>query len=493
MSGRSEKVHGCPGTGKTWTLQERVSSLCADGYKLSDITLTTFRKQTAMELKERDGLEGTQAGTLHHICRVLLGGPDVMDIKDDVRFGEAYGYKMNTRAAAEDPTSGTPKDCYSWVRNTFTPLEDVYMYPGYDAISHIDMERFITDYETYKQEVCKVDFTDLLTMVHGGQTTLNTSIMLGDEYQDFTPLQDAVFRKLSKGMDYTIIAGDPAQSIYGMFGGKPELFNDWNVETNTILQKSHRLYTPIWDLARTTLQCENQDAPDIVTKEATHNPIRTMRFDDPYPDVGGSVLHLIRCNYQKDAIAMQLAELGTLFSGLDGWTTDELKLFNVILKMREKRILKRDDMWTLRKYYSKHVLISESEIENNFLATDIPPVTKALYEIMRTPNPVAYCDTPHKLLMMKIGQVLKARNTPIEIPELKNVRLLTIHGAKGAEADTVFLHTGITPRIRKSICFPSGDSQAEARVWYVGITRAKKWLYLVRDKGKNYELPVVVS
>jgi superfamily I DNA/RNA helicase len=86
---------------------------------------------------------------------------------------------------------------------------------------------------------------------------------------------------------------------------------------------------------------------------------------------------------------------------------------------------------------------------------------------------------------------LKIRNTPVTHEDLKEVRVLTIHGAKGAEADTVYLHTGITPKIKRSIAIPGPDSEAEARVWYVGITRAKHRLYLVKDKGKNYGLPVV--
>jgi superfamily I DNA/RNA helicase len=33
-------------------------------------------------------------------------------------------------------------------------------------------------------------------------------------------------------------------------------------------------------------------------------------------------------------------------------------------------------------------------------------------------------------------------------------------------------------------------SQEEARVWYVGITRTMKRLYLIHDEGKNYPLPM---
>lgn len=491
MSQNTEKVHGCPGTGKTWTLWERVAMLLQDGYYPDGVTLTTFRRTTATELKS--GLKGTQAGTLHHICRKLLGSPAIMGPGDNAKFGVKYGYNISDKGYTEDMTGGNPIDCYAWLRNTFTSMDEYYLYPGFEAISHIDMAHFIEDYEEYKHEVEKVDFTDLLTIALENEITLNTHVLLVDEYQDFTPLQDAVIKSISKDCDYVIIAGDPGQAIYGVFGGRPELFNNFKADTNTILQHSHRLYTPIWNLARETLAIERQDTPEIVTSEAPHNPIQHMSFDDPCPVHPGTELHLVRCNYQAPAIAMQLAEAGRPFSGLGGWTDTEVGLFNVILKMRSSDIITRKDIKdVLLKYYPSQVSIKAEDLKD-YRAIDKPPVTKALYDIMRTPNPIAYIKDGGTLLNLKISQALKLRNTTITSKDLQEIRLLTIHGAKGAEADTVFLHTGITPKIRKAIAIPGPESEAEARVWYVGITRAKHWLYLIQDKGRNYELPAVVS
>jgi DNA helicase-2/ATP-dependent DNA helicase PcrA len=53
------------------------------------------------------------------------------------------------------------------------------------------------------------------------------------------------------------------------------------------------------------------------------------------------------------------------------------------------------------------------------------------------------------------------------------VRLSTIHSAKGREADQVILNTGLTMRTLRSI---DDNPDAEARVWYVGLTRTKNIL-----------------
>ena len=64
--------------------------------------------------------------------------------------------------------------------------------------------------------------------------------------------------------------------------------------------------------------------------------------------------------------------------------------------------------------------------------------------------------------------------------------MYTIHAAKGAEAHAVFLHSYVTKAISEAIRLPCEKSRAEARVWYVGATRAQDHLYLVEDKGANY-------
>jgi superfamily I DNA/RNA helicase len=63
----------------------------------------------------------------------------------------------------------------------------------------------------------------------------------------------------------------------------------------------------------------------------------------------------------------------------------------------------------------------------------------------------------------------------------------TIHGAKGLEAETMFLHTGITNKINQSI-LDYERLKDEARVWYVGLSRTSQKMYIVLDKGKRFNV-----
>ena len=65
----------------------------------------------------------------------------------------------------------------------------------------------------------------------------------------------------------------------------------------------------------------------------------------------------------------------------------------------------------------------------------------------------------------------------MELFEKAPVRLLTIHGAKGTEADNVILIGDTTKNVADGMYDP--DSDTEAKVFYVGVTRAKKNLYII--------------
>ena len=65
------------------------------------------------------------------------------------------------------------------------------------------------------------------------------------------------------------------------------------------------------------------------------------------------------------------------------------------------------------------------------------------------------------------------------------IRVSTIHASKGREARHVVLHTGITARTEAGI---ESNPDAEARVWYVGITRAKERLDVVAGHDRSYNI-----
>jgi len=75
----------------------------------------------------------------------------------------------------------------------------------------------------------------------------------------------------------------------------------------------------------------------------------------------------------------------------------------------------------------------------------------------------------------------------IEEMEEKNIKIMSIHKSKGLGADYVFmigLNEGILPNRKRG----NDSMESQRRLFYVGMTRAKKQLYLysnIKIEGKH--------
>jgi len=210
----------------------------------------------------------------------------------------------------------------------------------------------------------------------------------------------------------------------------------------------------------------------------------------------------MRCNYQAHAIALSLAKNGKVFSGLCGWEDEEIDAANAIILIRQGKAVSFEQMKAIINLFPLKTLgIKGSKtdflksLKKNYapqLHTGTGILNSKILSVLNSGDPTKGMLRDSVLFKAKINGI-KRRTELITSKEVKNRMVLTIHGAKGLEANAVFLHTAITPRISKALLIPGKESKAEARVWYVGATRAKKVLYLVTDAGKNYPLPEVPS
>ena len=101
----------------------------------------------------------------------------------------------------------------------------------YQAFIFDTAARAIEEYDTYKKARGRIDYTDMEVLVldlldnPAVQDTLRRELdlLMVDEFQDTSPIQLAVFLKLSRLAKKSVWVGDPKQSIYGFRGAEPRL------------------------------------------------------------------------------------------------------------------------------------------------------------------------------------------------------------------------------------------------------------------------------
>jgi DNA helicase II / ATP-dependent DNA helicase PcrA len=548
------KILGRAGCGKTHTaLKKVIEFIDSCSYKIDDITMTTFRKSAAEDIIDAvmrafpliDGSElRKNVGTIHSQCYRLIGAPDLLTAKDYSNFLQEYPtYALYATVTDRDVkrdvdidnynevASADLFDLYAWCKNTMTPPQDCWKYPSFDQMSipHEKVPMFFTQFEDYKRFKQRIDFTDMLQRVIDEKIMLGTKVLVVDEFQDLTPQMYAIFKMWEKDSEHVIIAGDPYQSIYGVFGGSPDFFNEWEADEDIVLRYSHRLPQHVNALSYEVLKMDGMYPPPIWAKYGCGDCITAMHYTEEYP-VYATELHLVRANYQIPGVMLRLAQDGKLFSTInprnEGWTSTEIDLANAIISLKTGKELTMTHIKAIVEYFpvemldlpcgdylsdelnkkkdtkkkrelnkTKKELVENgyyvANVHNGVAKVEIWHPSPEIMNILKSPEPTQGMNKENNNLFVAKINGVKDRKELIEYSEAANRRVMTIHGAKGLESLAVFLHTSITRKIKQAIIKDVKESQAEARVWYVGCTRAIEHLYLVQDEKNNYDIPTI--
>ena len=241
------------GTGKTRALTHRIAYGVATGaYKPQAVLALTFTTRAAGELRTRLrelGLPGVQGRTFHSAALRQAQyfwprayGTDLPAVSDD-RIGIVAAAARKLRLA---PDTGQLRDLLtevSWAKVSNVQAAD---YPELAARSGREVSglepaqvgRVLGAYERVKAERGVIDFDDILLctvalLAENGDIAEEVRAtyrhLLVDEYQDVSPLQQTLLEGwLGEGRDHCVV-GDPAQTIHSFAGASPVYLNTFPV------------------------------------------------------------------------------------------------------------------------------------------------------------------------------------------------------------------------------------------------------------------------
>lgn len=474
-------VLGGPGCGKTTRLLDIVEEQIAKGISASKIAFVAFTKAAAQEAKERAALKfGLDPEkdlpwfrTIHSLAyfKLELTRDEVMTRKDWREFSEFAGYQLT----GSFDSHGTPMG-YDKLGDQMLRVIDYAKATETDlmkAWSMLDcpfdwwtIEQFDAMLKSYKTDIGKHDFADMLQLFTENCDPINVEVAIIDEAQDLTSSQWHVVRKAFGNCPIVYVAGDDDQAIYKWAGADIDQFLSLkgNIE---ILPLSHRLPFTVFVLAnsiseRISKRFEKNFLPT--------NKIGTVQHHmQPYTvDLSeGSWLLLARSRYMLNEMEYHVRGSGIHYSTPSGAAVaaTEIQAIQIweALRAGKKIECQPREVKLIYKMLDRKPPVMRETKTYNVLDLNLD-LTKIWHEAFIG---ISALKREYYISCLRRGEKLTGK---------PRVRIETIHGVKGAEADNVLLMTDISARTEASFRM---EPDNEHRVFYVGVTRAKQNLHLI--------------
>jgi DNA helicase-2/ATP-dependent DNA helicase PcrA len=478
------------GTGKTTTITRRIAFQVASGaFPARQIVAVTFTDKAAGELRARLralGVDGVRASTFHSAALALLrhfqGDPGrILPSKAVLlrRIGNGLPGAYRFRPAGDLATE------IEWARNRrLTPETYREGLGDHEPPLPPDlMHRVFREYERRKAAEALLDFEDLLERAvrlleedAGALAAVHERwrAFTVDEYQDVNLLQQAPLDLWLGDRDELCAVGDDYQAIYGFTGASadwllalPRRFPHAHVVR---LERSYRSTPQVLELA-------NQLVPRLGGSTKTLAPTLPA---GPDPVVGPG-LDLVAHVRQLQAAGVPLEEMAVLVRTNARSTEFEEAFHDAAIPFQGTSLLARDAARQLLKALRGRRgpaadVVRELAIRQGLLAE--LPEKLGEREQTRQADLARLVRLAEEFAGEVDGFVETLRDRFGESAG-RGVHLLTLHRAKGLEWEAVLL-----PHVEEGeLPIRRGDVEEERRLFYVGLTRAKRHL-LVTWEGR---------
>ena len=495
------KVFGPPGSGKTTYLLNVVEKELADDIHPMRIGYFSFTRKAANEARDRAILKFPSLNaktdfpffrTLHSLAfRCMSVKADMIMQPEHYReFAAQVGIEI--KVASEDEVDVAKADNpilneINLARIRGVDLRQHYNQCGLD-IEWYHFEFVERSYRHYKRSKDLLDFTDLLEMAVVDHERLpSLEVLIVDEAQDLSRLQWQMVESLAAKAKRVFLAGDDDQAVFTWAGADVKSFLSFEGNI-TVLQQSYRVPSTVHALANRIVHRIRERQPKEWKARDFEGMVKTYyRFEDI--DLGdGQWLILAATNYMLNPVHEWLKSQGILFErgGVPSLNVKMVHAVHYWEQLRKGEMVRGDMVADIYKYLGGELVARGHRTFKNGDA-------EAFYDLGRLTKDHGLLGSPiwHEAMTRipedKRDYLIAVLRRKTKLSSLTRIKLSTIHGAKGGEADNVMLMMDLSPKFAKEYA-ENGDNVH--RLFYVGITRAKQSLHLVlpRFQEKGFRL-----
>ncbi len=499
------------GTGKTTTITHRIAfqvSTCA--FEARQILAVTFTEKAAGELKTRLarlGVEGVEARTFHaaalsqlsrlwpaHTGRPL---PEILPTKAPLISSLANALPPPHRFLPGAELAGE----IEWAKNRrITP--DAYLSAlateGHEPpIPGELMHRVYDGYERRKHRSGRIDFEDMLALAvalfdehpaAADEVRSRFAAFTVDEYQDVNPLQQALLERWLGDRDDVCVVGDDYQTIYSFTGASPSHLLEFPARfanaTLVRLEQNYRSSPQVLAVANAlaahlggfdkTLRATLPDGPSPTARSLPNaaaevtfivNECRRLRDADVEWD---EMAVLSRINARTEPFEEGFASAGIPYQVRDGAFLRRPAARAVLARLRRSggKVVEAVEATTDELGYAPGA--DHDSDEEATRQADLGRLRQLAGEYRTAAGPDATLD----------GFVTELQHRFAPERQGRGVQLMTYHRAKGLEFDAVFLPRLLDGELPYRSRRAHADPNEERRLLYVGITRARRHLFL---------------
>ncbi|MCZ7427437.1 ATP-dependent DNA helicase UvrD2 [Micromonospora sp. WMMA1949] len=513
------------GTGKTRAVTSRIAYRALTGDIAGrHVLAVTFTARAAAEMRSRLGtlgVQGVQARTFHaaalrqvrYFAPRLLAGramPELLDSK--VRVVTLAAAKVGLRAdraAARDLSAEI-----EWAKSSLVEPGE-YVVAAAKALRETPYEPArVADvfdaYERLKRGNGVIDFEDMLRAAVWGieehpdvaeQVRNQYRHFVVDEYQDVNPLQQRLLEAWLGGRDDLTVVGDASQTIYSFTGATSSYLVDFprlhRGATVVRLVRDYRSTPQVVGLANAVISQARG------TEARLRLELHGQRRPGPEPDLriftdepaeanavaarcralvaGGTpareIAVLFRTNAQSEAYEKALSEAGVPYV-LQG-----AERFFERPEVRQAMIALRAATRSADAGTPLQAAVVEALTAVGW-APDAPPPGgaarerwEALAALVQLAEEYA-AQAEEEPGLTGFTEELARRAAQQHVPTVEGVTLASLHSAKGLEWDAVFLVGLAEGTLPTTYAKTMEQVEEERRLLYVGITRAREWLWL---------------